>query len=293
MNKLVAAHHTCLVEPTPAAAPREDGEHCSGEPAGRAVLDLRLTTRSERTRWRWCEIHALRVQGLSMAVIARRLGLDFKTVRRYLRADSIEQLVAGGVRASKLDPFKPYLHQRLTTSVRDATALHAEILNQGYTGSYHTVERYLKPMRLTDAATLAQVLRNRPPPVRQVTAWITGPPGHLDTADEARLKAIRARCPEIDAAVRRHVAGFARMIKDLAGDKDKLTAWTAAIDHDLPTLRSFTVGLRRDIEAVTAGLTQKYNSGAVEGTVNKIKARKMQLFGRAKHDLLRKLILLS
>ncbi len=67
----------------------------------------------------------------------------------------------------------------------------------------------------------------------------------------------------------------------------------AAVDHDLPALRSFTVGLRRDIQAVTAELTQPYNSGAMEGIVNKVKARKMQLFGRAKHDLLRKLILLS
>ncbi len=31
------------------------------------------------------------------------------------------------------------------------------------------------------------------------------------------------------------------------------------------------VGLHRDFEAVTAGLTLPYNSGAVEGTVNKIK----------------------
>jgi transposase len=135
-------------------------------------------------------------------------------------------------------------------------------------------------------------VRDRPPPVRQVTAWITGLPGHLDSVDEARLSAIRVRCPEIDAAVK-HVAGFARMIEDLSGDQDKLTAWMAAVDHDLPALRSFTVALRRDIAAVTAGLTQQYSSGAVEGTVNKIKARKMQLFGRANHDLLRKLILAS
>ena len=67
----------------------------------------------------------------------------------------------------------------------------------------------------------------------------------------------------------------------------------AAVDHDLPALRSFTVGLRRDIEAVAAGLTQQYNSGPVEGTVNKTKARKMQLFGRGNHDLLRKLILVA
>ncbi len=91
----------------------------------------------------------------------------------------------------------------------------------------------------------------------------------------------------------KHAAGFARMIKDRSGDKDTLTGWMAAVDHDLPTLRSFTRGLRRDLEAVTAGLTLPYNSGAVEGTVNKIKARKMQLFVRANHDLLRKLILLA
>jgi len=40
-------------------------------------------------------------------------------------------------------------------------------------------------------------------------------------------------------------------------------------------------------------LTQRHNSGAVEGTVNRIKVRKMQLFGRANHDLLRKLVLMT
>jgi len=288
VNKLVAAHHTCLVDP----APRDNEEPCPGERVGLTTQDQLCTTRSEHTRWRFLEIHALGVQGLSMSMIARRLGVDVKTVRRYLRADSVEQLVAGGVRTSKLDPYKPYLHQRLSAGARNATALHAEIVEQGYTGSYPTLERYLKPLRLSDAATLTQVLRHRPPAVRQVTGWITGLPGHLDPADGVRLKAIRDRCAEIDAAVK-HVAGFARMIKDLSGDKDTLTGWMAAVDHDLPGLRSFTRGLRRDLEAVTAGLTLPYNSGAVEGTVNKIKARKMQLFGRAKPDLLRKLILLS
>ena len=85
--------------------------------------------------------------------------MDVKTVRRYLRAEDVEQLVAGGVRTSKLDPFKPYLHQRLTAGARIATALHEEIVAQGYTGSYPILERYLKPLRRTDTATLAQVVR--------------------------------------------------------------------------------------------------------------------------------------
>ena len=98
--------------------------------------------------------------------------------------------------------------------------------------------------------------------------------------------------PELDAAVR-HVAGYARMIKDLYGDKNTLTGWMGTVDADLPVLHSFTAGLRRDLDATVAGLTLEYNSGAVEGTVNRIKQLKTALYGRANPDLLRKLILLA
>ena len=83
------------------------------------------------------------------------------------------------------------------------------------------------------------------------------------------------------------------MIKDLSGAKDTLTGWMGAVDADLPALRSFTAGLRRDLDAVVAGLTLEYNSGAVEGTVNRIKQLKPAMYGRAKPDLLRKRILLA
>jgi hypothetical protein len=163
----------------------------------------------------------------------------------------------------------------------------------GYPGGYTTLARYLRPLRRIDAAGLAALPpQPAPPAVRQVTGWITGLPGHLDPADALRLNAIRARCPELNAAVR-HVAGFARMIKDLSGDKNTLAGWMGAVDADLPVLHSFTAGLRRDLDAVVAGLTLEYNSGAVEGTVNRIKQLKMAMYGRAKPDLLRKLILLA
>ena len=135
-------------------------------------------------------------------------------------------------------------------------------------------------------AALIAALPPRPAPstVRQVAGWITGLPGRLDPAD-----AVHACDPgalsELDAAVR-HVAGFARMIKDLSGDNDKLTVWMGAVDADLPVLRSFTAGLRRDLDAVVAVLTLEYNSGAVEGPVNRIKQLKAAMYGRAKPDLL-------
>jgi len=288
VERLVATHHACLPEPaTPAA------DHAADEPADLSVLQWPDTVRVANTRQRYQQVRDLREQGLSMGAIARRLDVNFKTVRRYVRAASVDVLVAGGVQVSVLDPFKPYLNDRLANGERNATLLLAEITGQGYTGGYNTLARYLRPLRRLDAATLAELPPcSAPPAVRQVTGWITGLPSHLDPDAAVRLRAIRQRCPELDAAVR-HVAGFARMIKDLSGDENTLTKWIGAVDADLPALRSFTAGLRRDLDAVVAGLTLYYNSGAVEGTVNRVKQLKAAMYGRAKPDLLRKLILLA
>jgi transposase len=71
-------------------------------------------------------------------------------------------------------------------------------------------------------------------------------------------------------------------------------AWLDAAEAaDLPDLHVFAAGLRRDLTAVTNGLTLPWSSGAVEGTVCKIKAIKRSMFGRANFDLLRKRVLAS
>ncbi|GAA0313574.1 hypothetical protein GCM10009540_36310 [Streptomyces turgidiscabies] len=84
--------------------------------------------------------------------------------------------------------------------------------------------------------------------------------------------------------------------------------WSAAIAHrssgerlrewlddvrqdDLPSLHTLATGIDRD--AVIAGLTIPWNSGVVEGHVNRIKMLKRQMFDRASFDLLRKRVLLA
>ena len=72
-----------------------------------------------------------------------------------------------------------------------------------------------------------------------------------------------------------------------------LPAWIeAATTSDLPSLQRFARNLERDLDAVTAGLSQQWNSGVVEGHVNRIKMLKRQTFGRAGFELLRKRVLL-
>jgi transposase len=86
------------------------------------------------------------------------------------------------------------------------------------------------------------------------------------------------------------VHGFARLLTQR--QRRRLGDWLQQVDtNGAPALRSFACGLRHDLDAVTAGLTTDYSSGAVEGTVNRIKTIKRQMYGRAKFDLLRKRIL--
>jgi transposase len=58
----------------------------------------------------------------------------------------------------------------------------------------------------------------------------------------------------------------------------------------LPGLTAFADSLTSDLDAVTRGLTTRWNSGPIEGRVNHIKMLKRQMFGRAS---LRKRVLLT
>src|SRR5205823_13630620 len=72
--------------------------------------ERRLVT---RTRERYGEIRGRPGAGQSLAAICRALDLDRKTVQRFARAASVDELLVNAMnRESKLDRFKPYLCQR-------------------------------------------------------------------------------------------------------------------------------------------------------------------------------------
>ena len=207
-----------------------------------------------------------------------------------MRAASLEELlITAGKRESKLDPFKPWICHRWNEGVTDAAVLHAELRQRGWTGSAKTIRRYVAPFRHFPAA---------PDPVpavpgtRHITRLLTTRPDRLKPDEQARLQDIRARCPHINSLAR-HTAAFAEMMTARTGSRD-LGPWLAAVEaDDLPELRSLAAGIGNDLPAVTNGLTLPYSSGKVEGTVNKIKTVKRQMYGRASFALLRKRVILT
>ena len=299
-EKTVAGHRGCLKDPPGSgdaggsAAPGTDGTP-EQEPAGRAedakvppdgFLDAcgRERRLVARTRERHAEIRGRLDAGESLSAISRVTGLDRKTVQRFARAGSADELLGKATsRESRLDEFKPYICQRWNHGVTDAAALHAELQERGWAGSVQTVRRYVRPFR---QAAAAPGPAPAVPKTRQITRWLLTRPDHLQADEQAQLAAIRARCPHIDALAG-HVTAFAEMMTARTGSRD-LEAWLTAVEAgDQAGLRSLAAGIRNDQQAVTNGLTLHWNSGRAEGTVNKIKMIKRQMYGRAGFDLLR------
>jgi transposase len=299
-EKTVAGHRGCLKDqPGGGDAPGTDGTP-EQEPPGQAedakvppdgFLDAcgRERRLVARTRERYAEIRGRLDAGESLSAISRVTGLDRKTVQRFARAGSADELLGKATsRESRLDEFKPYICQRWNQGVTDAAALHAELQERGWAGSVQTVRRYVRPFR---QAAAAPGLAPAVPKTRQITRWLLTRPDHLQPGEQAQLAAIRARCPHIDVLAG-HVTAFAEMMTARTGSRD-LEAWLAAVEaDDQAGLRSLAAGIRNDQQAVTNGLTLHWNSGRVEGTVNKIKMIKRQMYGRAGFDLLRKRVIL-
>lgn len=291
VEKCVLAHRTCLTEPIESSASNlseqavvPDTEAVgSGLPTPAALEGLRAVQRRERH----AAVHDLFGKGVGISVIAEALGLDRKTVRRYAHAATPEDVPVGSNhRESRVQPHLAYLHQRWNEGCTDAVRLCGEIRALGYRGSERTVRRHLQTLR---AAGLPAPTTSQELTVRQATRLLTSHPEHLDDDSTLRLKDLLTRCPELDA-VADCVRTFAEMMTERRGQG--LADWLGrAHATGFPALSSLARGLRQDSAAVTAGLTLEWNSGRVEGNVNRIKRIKRDGYGRAGFDLLRLQIL--
>lgn len=286
LEKTVRAHRACLQETPGPDTAIEDEAGSEVEPVERPkTLDSYGNERPMvvRAQELYAQVQSLRNNGASLNAISRELALAFRTVREYATATSVDELLAPTLgRASKLDAFKPYLTRRWNQGCTNAVQLHTEIKAQGFTGSSRAVQGWLQPLRRYQKV---QQEPCPPPKPRRITGWIMTHPARLGTDARARLEQLLARCPELaDAAS--HVRSFATMMTNRDGHL--LDDWITATEAgESPHLASFATGLRRDHDAVQAGLTLEHSSGAVEGNVNKIKFLKQQMFGRANFDLLR------
>jgi transposase len=284
VEKTVTTRRAHLGPPSAEAVTVASGD-ASAPAVVRAVPEKKIVTRMREQR---TAVHDLVGHGLSKAEIGRRLGLHPATVRKLAQASTVEELTAKTEqRAHLVDDHVEYLHRRWNEGERNATGLFREITKLGYQGAELAVQRYLRQFR--DGRGHTAIPGPKPPTIREVTSWIMTHPDRLSADDASRLRRIRDADAELDRLTV-HVRGWAIMMTELRGQN--LEQWIVTAERDtLGPLAAFARNRRRDQDAVHAGLTLPHSSGRVEGTVNKIKMLKRQMFDRANFDLLRTRVL--
>ncbi|TDD37765.1 transposase [Saccharopolyspora elongata] len=241
------------------------------------------STLDARTRQRFAAVHELRAQGVGLMECARRLGRALNTVKRYARAERVEDLLRPPRYGPCLvDAHRDHVQRRLAEKT-PVTRILAEIRDQGYTGSANLLVRYINQGR-ADPQRLA-------PSPRRLVSWIMSRPEGLSGPTRRHLDDLIASCPGMTTLATR-VREFAAILTGRRGQD--LAAWIATTRDDvLPGFDAYLNGLEKDWDATTTGLTLPYSNGPAEGINNKIKMLKRQTYGKASFALLRKRILLD
>jgi len=108
-------------------------------------------------------------EGLSIRAISELTGYDRKTVRKYLlQPEGTPVYGPRGRLPSLLDPFKPYLAERLAAGVWNAQVLLRELRERGYPGGYTILKDWLHPQRVAAAVVAVRRFETAPGEQAQV-----------------------------------------------------------------------------------------------------------------------------
>jgi transposase len=270
---------TSEVESSAATASTADGPPPS--PAQRQ----RAARRAVRVA-RWEEIQQRHAAGQNVSQIARAVGKDRKTVRRYLAtlapppAPYVVRPRPAGLTSPTLQPFVSYLQDRWQAGCTNVRRLYNELVERGYTGSYSLLRGALHAWR-PPRAERRKGARHR----RSVRGLCLRPRARLSPEELVVRERVLAEDPDLARGCQL-VEEFQALVRER--DQPALDRWlVAAQASGLAPFQSFANGLQRDRAAVEAALATEWSNGLVEGHVHRVKLIKRQGYGRAKLDVLR------
>jgi transposase len=251
--------------------------------------------RHQRLIEQWKDIRHLYLAGANVRFIARKLGINPRTVYRYKDLEEPPPRQTYTTRASVLDPYVPYLLGRWEEGCRNGKQLLREIRERGYSNSERTFIRFTGELRRAGAAgkpasSCAPRARKGSvaglsPTAKNVAALFMRREEKLSEEQKEYLQRLCASDGAL-ADARRLSQEFAKMVRGLEGEK--LDGWLKEAEASQATvMKKFAVGLKKDLSAVRAGLTESWSTGPVEGFITKLKLIKRQGYGRANFDLLR------
>ncbi len=248
--------------------------------------DLEQQTRRQE---RYETVKELYQRGLSKSEIGRRLGLDFRTVAKYITADECPIHAGRGKRSGNLSQYMDYMTGRWNEGCHNATQIWREIRELGFGGARRTVGDWASRKRKSIAGSDRIPRKNTPWSASRASWLLVKQEDDLTDEDRQALE----RMKEADAKVAEAYAlgqRFTDMIRER--QSEGLLPWLEDVGKSrISALTGFARGIKQDLAAVTNALSLPWSNGQTEGQVNRLKLIKRQMYGRANFDLLRRRVI--
>jgi transposase len=251
------------------------------------------------------QVKELRTQGLSHYAIADTLSISRPTVRRFLEAEQFPQRVERPKTKPKnqvVAPSLSFLQERWQAGCHNGRQLFGEAKARGYSGSRAQLERVTTqwrkqlPPSLTTQKSKSSPIVMSPPKMHQLSPQQASglfviDKAQLTTEQQQQIEQICGGSSELAKAYRL-CQDFAEMLRERKAED--LKPWLeCAKASQIPELQGLAKSMQQDYPAIYAACWQPWSQGQVEGSVNRLKCIKRQLYGRANFDLLRRRVLLA
>lgn len=252
---------------------------------GSRAIDPELLTGAERLLYEGFQrrqqtnltVQRMAGDGVAIKQIVRMAGLSRNLVRQILRGGRED---AFRLQQSSLEPWLPWLTKEWEGGYRNGAELWRRLRAEGFKGSLRVVGEWATRQRRAEASAYSPP--SRCPSARRIVRMMTTARYRLSRSDAVTVARMEAAVPDLAAASA--LAGrFVNIVKN--GEHDDLDDWLSEAEGSL--LASLARGLNADRHAVLAALREPWSNGQTEGQINKLKALKRQMYGRANLDLLR------
>ena len=152
--------------------------------------------RRQRRLEHYEQVVALFQAGHSQAAISRTLGLQRKTIRRWLRRGQFPERKPPHRPPPKVNEFGAYLQQRWNEGCHNATLLYKEIKEKGYQGKRSMVARFVADWRKTGKATQPNAPQRISP--KHAAILVTRSADQITEEQRQLLDRITNQCPEVE-----------------------------------------------------------------------------------------------
>lgn len=222
----------------------------------------------------------LKKQGYMITQIADNLGLDQRTISKYIKDDF--KFTVENTSRDVFNICKPY-HDLIVSMVEKAykgTVIYQELLKHGYSGKYGMVKRYISKIKKENEFIFKKTTK-RKHLVKLIFKDLKG----VEEIDRTTLLKIYSLEPKVKTYIElaKEFKGILLHTKSIKA----LNNWIKKAEKlGNDELNSFIKGIKQDYEAVKNSLKYKQSNGVVEASVNKIKLNKRIMYGRCSFELL-------